>query len=177
MNVLKNRWNVDWHGSYDCGRPHSTCVRTYAVKITKLSPDVGPYKFTHTHTHTHTHTFSYRSSIGDMSVAQGNRANLRFLNHSALYFSEATWVENNISLWLYFSLWCQLWRNKPQCTLCTLYIRARTFRSRDQWFTNTPRTRRCDQWCISGINRKDCMSWIFISCVNYAMRNTSPPEV
>ena len=37
-------------------------------------------------------------------------------NRFALYFSEATWVENNISLWLYFSLWCQLWRNKPQCT-------------------------------------------------------------
>ena len=64
INVFKNRWNVDWHGSYDCGRPHSACVRTYAVKITKLSPDVGPYKFTHkhkhTHTHTHTHMYTYR---------------------------------------------------------------------------------------------------------------------
>ena len=33
-----------------------------------------------------------------------------------------------------------------------------TFRSRDQCLTNTPRTRRCDQWCIDEINRKDCMS-------------------
>ena len=52
-------------------------------------------------------------------------ANLRFPNRSALYFAEATWVENNFSLWLYFSLWCQLWRNKPHCTLCTLYFRAK----------------------------------------------------
>ena len=36
--------------------PHSACVRTYAVKHTKMSPDVGPYKCTHTHTHTHTRT-------------------------------------------------------------------------------------------------------------------------
>ena len=68
INVFKNRWNVDWHGSYDCGRPHSACVRTYAVKITKLSPDVGPYKFTHTHTHTYT----YEVVFGESEIWQGN---------------------------------------------------------------------------------------------------------
>ena len=31
-----------------------------------------------------------------------------------------------------------------------------TFGSTEQSFTNTPRTRRCNQWCIDGIKRKDC---------------------
>ena len=38
-------------------------VRTYAVKNTKISPDVGSYKSTHTHTHTH-NTLKHRDSFG-----------------------------------------------------------------------------------------------------------------
>ena len=89
-----------------------------------------------------------------------------FLSQTGLPFTPCKRLvsRSQVSNLVFFNWGCKskfnlLW----QKLLVKLGFDLRTSRSRDQSFTNTPRTRRWKQWCIDGIKRKDCMSWILIS--------------
>ena len=94
--------------------------------------------------------------------ASGREAKKIFPNRFAFYSVKATCIKiTGIKLSIFqlrLQVQVQFIMAKENCWLCEDSI-SQPF---DPETSALPR--RCDQWCIDGINRKDCMSWIFISC-------------